>query len=396
MNKRAKLFFGAALCVAMTSSIFGAGAADLDILKDIIAAADLRGQVSAADGRKQYYVVSLPTMIPNLAGKSDLDIKTFEFLEVVPRNNATEWQGGAKLTEQLSKIASSIKVGRRKPTAAQSAELKKAKELLYGIAGMASNDYKVYLNYEKNYKDVTKRVDEARNDAARALAQSDLSQIEREWTLFGKRHEIDAALAIVEAFDVRTMRRAVEEWTSAIAKAQLGDYSQVYQSLTKPSGWRTISYSIDREVNIAIDHKTGQREIFSITCRVVSLRISVPDIQRGVLLSPFTFSRLWTATNALVLSDGDDSNDSEKEILPRISTGVILAKSIEFQFDDLKLWQRLRDAVEEGESTSVAGFTVGGSFIAPNFVAIEHPFVIGVRILSLPRIPNPEPDLEIE
>jgi hypothetical protein len=309
-----------------------------------------------------------------------------------------------ELLTQLRRLEETIELSEPELTRDQEASLASARALLYENARTQepTQAHRTYLEFDKRYNGLRAQLTNATNAAERASLQLEMRTTEQDWNTYGRRLQIAQALDAVARFTPEQTGRLREAWRAALTASSGADYARVFPAIAGSSGWTALTVPVPADQSagrMTLTKRNGSGPPVSQDLAGVaqlSMRVLVWRIPRPVLEHPFLRSPNWRSKQSFVLSDGLPIS-APSELVPRVISALVLGKGLELTFSSDTSWQTVSQALATSDTVSLGGLTLktpsaGSPFASPGYVGASAPFVLGVVVSEIPKIPNPSPN----
>jgi hypothetical protein len=327
--------------------------------------------------------------------------ETLARFDTVPAPDGTFPTNSVSIPQILKSIGSDVELGRRELTESDKDTLKRAQDLLYldPATKEPTAAYLEYLAFEKKYNSLKMQFDSETNEAARIGLRAQMDALKQNWEIFGRRSEMENALAIVASLTPNEGDQLYASWLQTVDQGSSLEPRDLSTLLGAPN-WVHISFtprpdSLDsRLAELGRAKLTlGNGGMLRIT--TVSFDFARFNIRRRILDHPFLGETNWRLKDQRLLSDGDPATTDGSELLPRVVDQLILIRNIEIHFSpDLPL--QARDALMKQPTAVVAGLVLANRASSrvvyqPGYIGTAQSIIIALAIKDLPRIPNPSP-----
>lgn len=343
----------------------------------------------------------MPITVPNwLKGATDFG-NTLRQLDTVPsRDGRLPPPGTPTLLELAKRVSETVELSARTPGAGERAELEAARRFLFaGGSNTPSPVYARYISFKQQYDEAVAAFSQERNEAQRQILRSRISNIERDWELFGRRSEVDSALQTVSRLDDPPHTEGLASWRALIERGTLMPVDSLAGAVASGS-WVRLSLS-SAEVRLPLSlsvvrRQGGPQDIQLPPPAQLSLEFTVFEIPRPALAHAFLDDRTWRSRDGLLLSDGDPNSDTSAELMPRFVSHLVLIRNLEVTFER-DLDDSVGRALQGDESILLSGYPLrSGSGAAlvfqPRAIFVGNPAILAIGITNLRRTPNPNPD----
>lgn len=362
-----------------------------------------------AGDTNQLQVLSEPIILEDYTGIPSQDETTFTLFDRVPASGASLFLTDPKaptISEILAKIIPLIQLGKVVLTQEEEQEVRDATNFLYenGDHNKPSAKYAKYLDFQSRYNALTKSLQSATSAAEKANIQTQISILERNWSLSGYREDVDSNLNILASKGGEDTAAIKADWVATVKASKSGDYGQVWPALARFNDWVITNASLPQPTHkIPLLSKGAKSEQWSQVQisepTQLAMRICRVGITRPALEHPFFRSRQWKINGAWVLSDGNPLRDVDSELMPRIVSELVLVKGIEIVLGSEEDWKIIATALKNSAEVKLGGLPIQhqakkGYYLAPKMLALIQPYVIGVVISAVPKIPDPLPGLK--
>lgn len=293
----------------------------------------------------------------------------------------------------LLQLVGNVEFSTLKLSSDQLAELSSAQNMLFeGDGKTPSSEYKRYLRYKEQYDKVVASLATETNEAAKLSLQSELQQINSDWTVLGRRGEIDQALNSIMRLSEGSAEQSYTAWVEKLKADDSSVEDKIIGSLAA-GNWLKVSASGEDNPDVSLF--AGKSYTLPPLARI-SFDFVLLDVHDPILDDDFLQDRTWRTKSGKVLSDGNAAADDALELMPRVTVGLIVVRNIVLSFKE--------DASSNGLSAigSSQDVTLGRIPIkcqgcgAPSFhvrtIAAPTPVVIAIVASDLAKIPNPDPD----
>jgi hypothetical protein len=335
---------------------------------------------------------------PNFASRDKAFANMLSSYDGVPDPKGNLPKAGSKsIKELLAQFQDSVEIGQRPVSEEQKADLSEAKNTLYKNVDKKTPTpkYTKYLKYRADMETATTQL-AAADPASRPALLVKIQQLDSDWSVFGSREEIDAALAVLDASGQTNSQTSYQSWKVMVADGKVTDAAKFLNGLYR-SSWLRASFASDKlsSLNVALVNLESGKKI-EINLSRIAFDYAIIDIDRLELNHQFLSDTTWRTKSGFVLSDGNDAADTPSEVLPRYVSSLIVVKNLElFLTNDLDAG-RMKELVA-GNSAEISGipFLAGGeaAVLQTKFIEIAAPVVIGYGWKALDKIPNTEPGL---
>lgn len=338
-----------------------------------------------------------PAILFPAFGESVVEVEVeLEALDEIVRTE-DELGSDTQIGSTLKQLLADIEFGTRTLSASEQASYDAALALLYGDDGKPSSLYANYLDYERRYEELAVQLAAETNAAARASLQTRMRQIEQDWSLFGSRAEVQAALlqqrylAPTDAdAELRRFRQLVDEYHPPSLAA--------LEQRLQQSDWLRVSGSSQELSGIEPVLSAGVLKVKLPPVVRISFDVSVVELSRVVLADPLITGTNWRLKSGLVLSDGNAAVDAPEELMPRVNSSAVVVKNLELLFaSDLPM--ESASAVAKFRPATLDGMPIvteqsAAVAMQRRTITVTGPMVVGVFVDDLIKSPNPSIGLE--
>lgn len=343
----------------------------------------------------------VPITVPNwLRSAADFG-NTLRQLDTVPsRDGRLPPPGAPTLLELAKRLAGTVELSARTPSAGERAELEAARRFLFAAgSNTPSPVYARYMSFKQQYDEAVAAFSQEHNEAQRQSLRSRISNIERDWELFGRRAEVDSALQTISRLDDPPHTEGLASWRALIERGTLVPVDPLAAAVAS-GAWVRLSLSsaeVRLPLSLSIARRRGPPQDLVLPAPAqLSLEFSIFEIPRPALAHAFLDDRTWRSRDGLLLSDGDPNSDFPSELIPRFVSHLVLIRNVEVTFE-----RDLEDSVgrvlQGDESISLSGYPLrsaaGAALVfQPRAIFAGNPAILAIGITSLRRAPNPSPD----
>ncbi|WP_282680798.1 hypothetical protein [Rhizobium leguminosarum] len=403
------MYLGIAWFLALASPLcsvlpFGAEEVQAAELKDVIlhnvedALPIPSSSQTSVIASNSYTIVSEAVAVPNNLLKNNEFILSLDKFDAVPAVDGTIAKASASIKASLEGLVKAgIEIGKMQLSDSDSATLELAKKAVVDPeTGAPTQAYAAYVDYRDRYGKALARLQAETNEAAKVGIQAELQALRNDWSLFGSKVEIEAALAQIDALNQTTNLSVYEDWT-----AKITDYrSEVAESLNaslRASNWTRVSVSSTDLAEVVVKLEADGKTLELPSLARVSFDVGVNPVHRSLFEHPFFQDRYWRSKSGVVLSDGATTDDPA-ELLPRVISGLVVVRNLELLFKE-KISEAALDRLSKAKKSSLSGIPLSNiSTGSPAFqdfsISTSTPIIIGAAIGSLAKIPNPKIGLQ--
>ncbi|WP_154674568.1 hypothetical protein [Mesorhizobium erdmanii] len=339
--------------------------------------------------------VLLATGVPilNLTRKGALSKAVRVLADRIPIPEAGRAPAVDSVRQGLSLLVGDVEFSTLKLNDEQNSELASAQNLLFAGDGKTpSPDYKRYLRYKEQYDNVVASLATETNEAAKVSLQTDLQQINSDWSLLGRRGEIDQALETISRLKEGSAEKDYISWTETLTKEDDTVESRILSSLAA-GNWLKVSTSDQQGFTPSL--VAGKHYPLPPLARL-SFDFALVDVHDPRLDDSFLLDRTWRTKSGRVLSDGNSAVDDALEILPRVPVALVIVRNIVVSFKD-DADPDVLSAIGKSQDVTIDQIPIkcqgcGGPSYQLRTIAASTPIAIAILASDLAKIPNPNPN----
>jgi hypothetical protein len=353
---------------------------------------------SVAGDAPSLYILPVPIQIPNhFFSPKDLPTElAFLKWKPVPAGRQISFDQASDLEVAIRAYSAGVVIGSPVLSPQQESDLAATTSLVRDQGGNPTAAYKKYQTYMEKAKSLRQKLDHATSAAEGASIQDDISSNDEQWTLFGNKAQIDAALAKMRQFTSTDALDLKTDWLESLKKPML-NYSQFFPSMAAHAGWvdkgisgtglngLRPSYSTSA---LAPPHSMGVVSAFYVSF------VRVP-VTNTYLAHPFLANNRWKHVSDKLLS----SPSGTESVTSWMVTDVLVVKGLELTCSDVDLWAQFASASLAADEVSIDGFPIKqkGTLVArilPQTICWDRPQIVAVFATQLPTFPSPASNLK--
>ncbi len=355
--------FKALLPIWITTSLFGQGSLEVKVFEKLHGKLTDTFAGPSSKGRPRVVLLITPAIPAPNTPKPTLD--DFFYLSQITNTVPGPGWTYAPTVDSVPSVYTTMltfgQVATSKPNVAAEVELRKARDYLYTRKDgprRPSDAQMTYLKLQDEYIAALEKIENAKADARNGGATATLGVLDQaaakaldRWEKEGARQKVEAAFAVIQKrYDqdlAVSLGKTKQKLTDLQNVAEQRDGKSWYRTETVPTldqwsatdGWITWSFQ-EKELNNQPTRATGALGMGSSQTRSLSLGGSSFSIQGKVkrveVLRPWIdqeifYSRSWRLMRSspipLVSSGQPEAKDAG--IMPRLVTGLVLAKDLE-------------------------------------------------------------------
>ncbi|MES0179658.1 hypothetical protein NKJ86_13800 [Mesorhizobium sp. M0025] len=341
-------------------------------------------------------------VFPNLIdGNKDFENRISISEKIPAKDPLADPSKAAALVDTLSKLRDDVQFGNKALDSSDAAVLAAAKLLLYAnTQDTPTEAYKSYLSYSDQYKTQVTQLQQETNPATRVSIQNRISQLERDWELFGMRNEIEAALQQISDLEPASSAPLFNEWLTLLNKTDPSENIATIRDALSNSDWIRVSASSGDlgALKLTLKLDGGSFDLPQISR--VSFDVTVGIMPHAFLNHPFLTNTRWRTRSGLVLSDGNVVTDDPSEILPRVASGFVIVKNLDITLSSAADRSALV-SLGRSRAASLSSLTIkskGSPEPAYQLrsISVSGPILLAITIDELAKLPNPAVGLNWE
>lgn len=326
--------------------------------------------------------------LPNWLDRNATFLSALAQFDTIPDASGRLPSGAPSLKKVLSDSAGVVEFS--KPIGTDSSNVAAAYKILFADEDhkSPSKNYKEYLQRKEEYEAQATLLKTTTDPARKAVLIASLQKLNTNWSLFGHKSEIEAALAIVSSNQDASSSGSYNSWKASIPDGSSIDPLFLAYAVGR-TDWIRISVSSDALKKAVLNlHMDGTAIVIPAISRLTFEYISL-NLRRPALEHPFLSDDTWRFKNGLVLSEGDASS-SASELLPRYVGGLVLIRNIELAFAEQLSTEALSALSQSGEA-ELGGwrFNTAGSYFQQKLLSLTRPAITSYVVYRLQKTPNP-------
>ncbi len=345
----------------------------------------------AASDQKKVVALSNRILVENNLLRNKSFIQKLLTFDMLPSDS------GQPSAESLFKIlvnaANGIEIGKVSLNGNQKQELADAEKLLYSDTRSHAPSPQL-LSYSK-YKTKSdslkeKLTNRSLSSTDRLLIMDEIKSNDTDWRLYGYRVDIEQAMQVMRRYSQGFTTELRDSWINALGAETQFDVRSLDAAFGR-SDWSRLTFSTQK-YNLSIKVSYEGSSSTASDKAIVSFDYLFVPLRRAVLEHPFLVDTGWRLKGGeQTISDGIEGA-SDRELIPRIYSNVILIKNLEVNLID-PMDGSFIDGLSKATSADLSGFTFSNSEACyqGKYICLPRAYIIGAVIEELQKIPNPEP-----
>jgi hypothetical protein len=300
-----------------------------------------------------------------------------------------KFEQGGSLPERLESIAGIIEFSSLSLSPEEKTEVRDAQKVLYFdfLNLIPSEAYIAYSKYKDQYDQANSELSGAPTQQ-RPLILGRMRQIERDWTLFGHRSDVDSALSILQKYQTGNAAASSKEWLSSLPDSASTNAAPLADAFQR-TDWIKVTKA-DDTIRKRGSLTVGQSVSDVPALSRLSLEFQIVKVNRPALQNAFLADRTWRLKNGEVLSGGANA------LVPRYISSLLLVRNVEMVFD-AEIKQASFAGVANSPTVSIDNLTVrsdnrGCLVYQAKYFRSCTTSILGYVVSHLPLIPNPDPN----
>jgi hypothetical protein len=334
-----------------------------------------------------------PQVVPNDFLKDKSFAIYLNRYQKVPNTDQSLPTGEAgTIISRLGKLDGDVEFSSPKEVDKNKDTIKKAKALLFQPdTEIPSNAYNQYLDFQKRVQDEIEKLKAESNPSTITVMKISLQQLQKDWELFGRKYEIEAALLVLAGNGQDKVADMYKDWLKNLNSNQDFVAKSITTALYKGE-WTRISLSDTElaDVNLSLDANGNNQDLPRL--RRLSFDTALVPLTFTPMNHPFLASKSWRTKSGYSISDGTGV-DSDDELVPRLVSHLLIVKNLELTFDK-KIPDDVLETLADSKTLKLASITIENEKSAtPAFqdqmITVSSPMIVGYAIANVAKIPNP-------